>query len=165
MNHDDEKQLRLLSRLHYVAAALAGVIPLSGALYGTFGAAILLGKLPGSTAGQGEGIGWLALGTGIFVLLIGAGAVALNLICGRALRKRQNHTLCLLTSAMNCVYFPLGTLLGTFTIIVLCRPAVRAAFNAANAADAADATDAPASPGPTPRVGGTHCPTSAIQSR
>ena len=132
MTHDDEGQLRILSRLHYVGAALASVMPLSGALYGALGVAILLGKLPGSAAGPGRAIGWLPLATGLFVVAVGVTAVALNLVCARAIQDRKRHTLCLLTAALNCVHFPLGTLLGTFTLIVLCRegrPAVRTAFD------------------------------------
>jgi len=63
-------------------------------------------------------------------MLIGVTAVTLNLLTARSLRDRKHHTVCLLTSIMNCLHFPLGTLLGTFTLIVLCRPAVRAVFEA-----------------------------------
>ena len=128
MNHEDETQLRILGWLHYVGAALAGVIPVLGAVYGGMGAAMVLGKLPGMAPGKGEPFGWLPLAMGAFVVLIGIGSVSLNLLTARALRARRRHTLCLLTSALNCVHFPFGTLLGAFTLIVLCRPAVKAAF-------------------------------------
>jgi len=160
MNHDEEKQLRILSRLHYVGAALAGVIPVCGALYAAFGVAVLLGKLMGRVPGPGEVFGWLPLGMGVFVLLLGSTAVALNLLCARALRKRRNHSLCLLTSALNCVHFPLGTLLGTCSLIVLCRPSVRAAF------DSPSETAGVSTPPPTPpQPGGTHFLTSGLNRR
>jgi hypothetical protein len=155
MNHDDERQLQLLSRLHYVGAVLAGVIPVCGALYGAFGVAILLGRLPGRVPGPGLAIGWLPLGMGLFVLLVGVTAVALNLVCARSLRERKQHSLFLLISAMNCVHFPLGTLLGTFTLIVLCRPEVRAAFTPPSGS---------LPPNTQPRAGGTHYPTSHLTS-
>lgn len=134
MTDEDERQLRILGRLHYVGAALASVVPLMGAAYGAFGVAILLDKLPGKAAMGGQAIGWLPLGMGVFVLLIGVTAVILNVLSARSLREHKNHTLCLLTSAMNCMHFPLGSLLGTFTIIVLCRPSVSAAFGASGGA-------------------------------
>jgi len=147
MNHDDEKQLRILGRLHYVAAALASIIPLLGAIYGAMGVGILLGRLPGSAPTKGAAFGWLPLGMGVLAVLFGITAVTLNLLSARCLRERKNHTLCVLTSAMNCMHFPLGSLLGTVTIIVLCRPAVRAAFGPRSAAAVAP---------PPARPGGTH---------
>lgn len=132
MNHDDERQLRILGLLHYAGAALASVIPMLGALYAAFGVAILLGRFPGSgPLVPGKAIGWLPIGIGVFIVLIGVTAVCLNLVAARSLRDRKNHRLCLLTSALNCVHLPLGTLLGTCTLIVLCRPAVSAAFRSA----------------------------------
>ncbi|HEY3256544.1 MAG TPA: hypothetical protein VGJ91_21440 [Polyangiaceae bacterium] len=128
MTHDDEKQLRILGRLHYVAAALASVIPLIGAAYAAFGVAILLGKFPGAPPMKGESLGWLPVGMGTFFFSFGICAVVLNLLSARSLRDRKNHTLCVLTAAMNCMHLPLGTLLGVFTLMVLCRPAVNAAF-------------------------------------
>jgi hypothetical protein len=61
-------------------------------------------------------------------VLIGSGVAALTLLTARWLRARVHRKRCLLTSALNCVHFPLGTLLAAFTVIVLCRPTVRAAF-------------------------------------
>jgi hypothetical protein len=131
MTHEDEKQLRLLSQLHFVGAVLAGAIPLGGLLYCAMGIAIVLGKFPGSPPTHGEPFGWVAVGIGMFVCLLGAVAVGLNLVTARSLRDRKRHTLCLLTSGLNCMHVPLGTLLGVFTIVVLCRPAVSAAFRSA----------------------------------
>ena len=128
MTHDDEKQLRLLSQLHYVAAALAAVIPLLGAIYGAIGVGFLLGKLPGMPPTAGRAFGWMPLALGLFILLIGAATVCANILTARSLSSRKRHTLCLLTAMMNCVHFPLGTLLGAFTILVLSRSSVKAAF-------------------------------------
>ncbi len=129
MTHEDEKRLRILARLHYVGAVLAGVIPVFGAIYAGLGVALVLGKLPGMAPAKGAAFGWLPITMGAFIVLIGVVSVSLNLLTARALRARKSHTLCLLTSALNCMHFPLGTLLGAFTLIVLCRPAVRAAFD------------------------------------
>jgi len=128
MTHEDETHLRILGWLHYVGAALAGVIPVFGAVYAGMGVAMVLGRFPGMTPARGEPFGWLPTAMGAFIVLIGIGSVSLNVLTARALRARRRHTLCLLTSVMNCMHFPLGTLLGGFTLVVLCRPAVRAAF-------------------------------------
>jgi hypothetical protein len=155
MNHDDEKQLRILVWLHYLGAALAGVIPILGATYAGLGVAMVLGKLPGMSPAKGESFGWLPIAMGAFVVLIGVVSVSLNLLTARSLRGRKNHTFCLLTSALNCMHFPLGTLLGAFTIVVLCRPAVRAAFEPRGGRQAGPAPPpASGSPGLTSALGG-----------
>jgi len=128
MTHNDEKHLHALSCLHYVAAGFATWIPLLGAVYTAVGVALLLGKLPLAPGTSSRGFGWMPFAMGVFVILIGVATVGTNLLTGRSLRTRKRYTLCLLTSAMNCMHVPLGTLLGAFTLIVLCRPSVRAAF-------------------------------------
>jgi len=154
MNHEDEKQLRILARLHYVGATLAGLIPIFGALYAGVGVAILLGRLPGMVPTKGQAFGWMPIAMGSFVVLVGVGWVSLNLLTARSLRARKNHTLCLLTSVMNCMQFPLGTLLGALTLIVLCRPAVRAAFEPPDGRQGAPRAAPPSgTPGLTSTIG------------
>ncbi len=53
---------------------------------------------------------------------------ALSYLTGRFLSRRQHHTFCVVISALNCMYMPLGTALGVFTILVLQRPSVRTLF-------------------------------------
>ena len=63
-----------------------------------------------------------------FYLMFGAWFVVsgvLNLISGFYLRARKNRTFSLVVAAINCLHFPLGTVLGVFTIIVLGRDSVR----------------------------------------
>jgi uncharacterized membrane protein YhaH (DUF805 family) len=67
---------------------------------------------------------------GLFIVLVGVATVVANLLTARALRDRTRRGLCLLTAAVNCPRFPLGTLLAAFKLVVLNRPAVRAAFEA-----------------------------------
>lgn len=130
MTPSDEEQLRLLSRLHYVAAALASVISLLGAGYAALGMIIVLGKVPSPPPTSSHAVGWIPAVTGLFLVLFGFTAVGANLLTARALRNRTRHTLCLLTAAVNFSQFPLGTLLAAFTFVVLNRPTVRAAFEA-----------------------------------
>jgi len=150
MTHAHEKQLQILARLHYVAAGLASAIPLVGALYGAWVLAILLGKVPGGTTAAARTCAWVVLGMCVAAQLVGLGAIGLNCACARGLGSYRNHRLCLLASAVNCVFFPFGTLLGTFTLIVLCRPEVRASFKQSGTLGARVCLDPPAgAPSPT----------------
>jgi hypothetical protein len=130
MTPTDEKHLRLLSRLHYVAAALASVIPLFGAGYGTMGLSIVLGKMPSMSPTASQVLGWVPAVLGLFALLLAVATMGANLVAAHALRSRTHRTLCRLTAVVNLVHFPFGTLLGAFTLVALRRPAVRAAFEA-----------------------------------
>ncbi|HET7546052.1 MAG TPA: hypothetical protein VFK05_39555 [Polyangiaceae bacterium] len=158
MTQEDEKQLRLLSTLHYVGAALACSIPLLGGFYAAFGVSIVLGRWPGQAPSPGDPFGWAPVAMGSLMMLFGLISVTLNLVSARSLRARKHHTLCLLTSGLNCIHLPLGTLLGVFTIVVLCRPAVSAAFRSGAVPPAGAGPFAPSTPPPPPsaRSAGAH---------
>jgi hypothetical protein len=127
MTPNDEKHLRLLVQLHYIVGGLAATIPLFGLAYTALGVALLLGKLS-SVIPTAHAGGWFPLGMGLFFTLVGGAAAAANILTARSIETREHRALCLLTATLNCLHIPLGTLLGGFTISVLSRPAVRAAF-------------------------------------
>lgn len=149
MTPTDEKQLRLLSRLHSAAAALVSVIPLFGAGYGTIRLSIALDRVPNLPPTASQAFGWAPPAIGLFFILLGVATMGANLLAAQALRNRTHRTLCLFTAVANLTQFPLGTLLGAFTFIVLGRPAVRAAFEAKHEATGADGAVFPSSPTPT----------------
>jgi|GEM_PF-2344216 len=142
----DEKQLLLLSHLHDAAAALASVIPLFGAGYCTMRLSIALDRLPNLPPMASQAFGWIPPAIGLFVILLGIATMGANLLTAQALRNRRHHSLCLLTAVANLVQFPLGTLLGAFGVVVLGRPAVRAAFKAKHETVSAPAVVFPSSP-------------------
>lgn len=70
-------------------------------------------------------------------ILTGVGAVmslglwlyaALLIVTGRSLQKRRRILFCQVIAGLSCIMIPIGTVLGIFTIVVLQRPAVAAAF-------------------------------------
>ena len=137
MTPTDEKQLHLLGHLHYAAAALASVMPLFGAGYGTMRLSIALDRMPSLPPTASQAFGWIPPAIGLFALLSGVMTLGANLLTAHALQDRTHRTLCLLTAVANLVQFPLGTLLGAFSLLVLGRPAVRAAFAAEHEAPGA----------------------------
>lgn len=134
MTPADERLLRLLSHLHYAAAALVSVIPLFATGYGALALAIALREWPNLPATVSEALGWIPVLLSAAMLLLGVAAMGANLLTAVALRNRTHRTLCLLTAALNCLQFPLGTLLAAVSLAVLSRPGVRAAFEAKAAA-------------------------------
>ncbi|MEI2433575.1 hypothetical protein RDV84_00685 [Lysobacter yananisis] len=125
---EDESHLKLLSIFYYVLAALGAL-----ALLMAVGITVLLfGYLGAGGAGHD---GSVATGDLTVLIVVMALSVALSLASGilqfmtaRRLSQRRGRGLCQFTAAITCLSFPLGTLLGVFTFIVLARPQVRAAF-------------------------------------
>lgn len=53
-----------------------------------------------------------------------------NILAGVWLRRRVQHNLTFVIAAINCAFFPFGSMLGVFTIIVLQRPTVKMTYAA-----------------------------------
>ena len=122
--------LRLLAVFHGVLAGLTVLCSAFPLLYVGLGVWFLRGG-PGGAAGAHpppEFVGWfmLVLGLGFFVAVL-AFAVMLGL-AARFLSRARHWTYCLVVAALSCAFFPFGTALGVFTIVVLAKPEVRAAF-------------------------------------
>jgi hypothetical protein len=63
------------------------------------------------------------------VCVLGGWTLAgLLIYAGRCLARRTRRLFCLVAAGLGCLFFPLGTVLGVFTFIVLSRPTVRAVF-------------------------------------
>lgn len=47
---------------------------------------------------------------------------------GNCFRKQKHHTLCIVAAVFVCLSFPLGTVLGVFSLIVLMKPEAKVLF-------------------------------------
>jgi len=65
-----------------------------------------------------------------FIALWLVASGALNLISAFCLRARKCRTFSIVVACINCLYMPLGTILGVFTILVLARDTVREVYEA-----------------------------------
>lgn len=129
----DVEHLRLLSIFHYVVAGLMGVFSLIFVLYIVMGIAMLNGAMPmdannASSPQEMRVGGWIMLVMGIIIVGGGLILTALVVYAGRCLGRRQRYTLCLVVAALSCLFTPIGTVLGVFTLVVLLRPQVKQAF-------------------------------------
>jgi len=135
MNRDEEHR-NLLGVFHYVVAALAGLmacVPMIHLLMGVF---IL--SYPGVFKDpNGPPPEFLKLFGWMFVLFAGfgiamgwafAGALA---YAGHCLRRRKHRLFCIVMGGLCCMFFPFGTVLGAFTLVVRIRPSVAALFEGA----------------------------------
>ena len=133
MNQDTE-HLRLLSIFHYVVAGLAALFALFPLIYTTIGAIFIFVARHGTPkAGEElppEFLGWIFVGIGSFLFLIGIAIAICILIAGRCLSRRKGYSFALVMACMECLFVPFGTVLGVFTIIALSRESVKTLFEA-----------------------------------
>ena len=126
MNRDLE-HLKLLSIFHYVAAGMAALVACIPFIHFFMGLAMALGAFDeGDPATRPVGLGIMAFAA----LFIAAGwtLAALMALAGRSLAQRKRYTFCLVMGGVECLFMPVGTVLGVFTIIVLVRDSVKELF-------------------------------------
>ncbi len=133
MNQDTE-HLRLLSIFHYVVAGLAALFSLFPLLYTTIGTIFIFAARHG-TPKPGEELppeflGWIFVGVGLFLFLLGIAMAICILIAGRCLSRRRRYSFALVMACVECLFIPFGTILGVFTIIALSRESVKELFAA-----------------------------------
>ncbi|HEY8563496.1 MAG TPA: hypothetical protein VIL74_24165 [Pyrinomonadaceae bacterium] len=131
--YKDAEHLKILSICFYVLSGLTLFPVLFGLIYIVFGIFFGVALSSVETTRPGEAPPPAFLG-GFFIVfgLIFAGIFGtlgvLILKAGRNLSKRQGYTFCFVVACLVCLWMPLGTVLGIFTIIVLTRDSVKALF-------------------------------------
>lgn len=133
MNQDknqDEQYLQLLSIFHYVVGGISGLFASIPLIHLTIGVFFLI---LGTSGGSDETVVFLPIGI-IFVLiasviiLFGWGFAICMITAGRSLAGKKRYTFCLVMAGISCLFVPLGTILGVFTIITLNKPSVKQMF-------------------------------------
>src|SRR4029453_154234 len=122
MNQDNE-HLRLLTIFHYVVAGVAGFCSFFPLLYTVMGFVfVALSHHPPAHPAQEvppAALGWVFVGLGIFLFLLGALFRPVLLLGGRSLSLRKHYWFAFVVACIECIFVPFGTILGVFTIIVL----------------------------------------------
>ena len=128
----DEHHLQLLSIFHYVVAGMAALFACFPMFHLLFGIVFLLA--PESMSGP-HGSGPPPLFFGLVFTIIPAMIIVagwLFALCifygGRCIARRSKYRYCLFAAGLSCLFMPIGTVLGVFTIIVLVRPSVKELF-------------------------------------
>lgn len=129
----DDQQLQLLSIFHYIVAGLVGLFSLFPVFHLVIGLAMATGALVEPDAAPGERMfqamfGWFFVLVALAIILVGLGLATCLALAGRFLARRQRYTFCLVVAGVGCTFFPFGTVLGVFTLLVLLRDSVRAGF-------------------------------------
>ncbi|WP_445392618.1 hypothetical protein ACUDTH_03720 [Stenotrophomonas pavanii] len=132
----DADHLRMLAIAHYVVGGLIVLFSMIFIVHIVIGIAALSGALPfesdGQTASQQEQrlVGWVFTLMGCAIVFGGITLGTFVIYAGRCLARRRRHLLCLIAAGLACLFTPVGTVLGVFSLITLLRPQVKAAFDA-----------------------------------
>lgn len=130
-NNKDREHLKLLSIFHYIVGGIVGVtfvfpfIVQAGIISLIFSSPEVPesnGTLPPPEFG---GIFFI---TGLVFLLIGLIVTVCLIASGRFLAKRKRYWFSFTIACIECLFTPIGTVLGVFTIIVLSRDSVKALY-------------------------------------
>ncbi len=132
----DLEQLKLLAIFHYVAAGMAALVACIPIMHFVMGLALATGALGDSDPGT-RPVGFGIMAFAAFFIVAGWTFAALVAFAGRSLQTRRRYTYCLVMAGIECIFMPVGTVLGVFTIIVLVRDSVKALFGMPVAGNAA----------------------------
>jgi hypothetical protein len=125
--NQDLQHLQLLSIFHYVVGGMMGLFGCFPIIHLVVGIAAVTGAMDHANE-MPAALGWIFIGVAVVTMvLMWGGAIAL-IVAGRKLASRSGYLYCLVVAGMECIFFPFGTVLGVFTIIVLMRPAVKELF-------------------------------------
>lgn len=126
MNQNQE-HLKLLAIFHYVAAGMAALVACIPFIHFFMGLALATGAF-GDTDPEARPVGLVIMLFALGFILLGWTFAALVAFAGRSLQKRKRYTFCLVMGGIECLFMPVGTVLGVFTILVLVRDSVKELF-------------------------------------
>jgi hypothetical protein len=127
----DSEHLKLLAIFHYVAGGLAAFFACLPVIHLIIGVALILAphKFVAAQRPPPAFIGWFFVIFASCFILAGWTFAIFVFTAGRFIARRERYTFCFVVAAVECLFVPLGTVLGVFTIVVLNRPSVKELFS------------------------------------
>jgi hypothetical protein len=128
MNQQDKDQLQLLAVFYYIVAGFHAVLALLPVVFMVLGfTALGIGMSHNQGAEAALPAGFFILFGLLFMVFIG-GFAYLYYLTGKFLSQQKHWVFCIVIAALTTTSFPIGTILGVFTFVVICRDGVKAAF-------------------------------------
>jgi hypothetical protein len=129
LTSQDSDYLRLLGIFHYVLAGIAFLFAIFPIFHLIFGIAMVSGALDSSGGDEiPRFFGWFFVSFAGAWIVFGVAFVVALVVAGWSLRAHRHHTFCLVIAGLSCMFVPLGTVLGVFTIMVLMKDPVKEVF-------------------------------------
>jgi hypothetical protein len=156
----DRDHLRLLATFHYVLAGLLAAFGCLPSVYLILGIVMLSGAFDRQPNPPPPAVGAIFTGIGGVGVLLAWTLAGLVAVAGRSLATYRRYRFCLVIAGLECLWMPLGTILGVFTLIVLLRPGAKVLFGEGEPTelviDPQDEGDAPRSPAIPPPDDGSY---------
>lgn len=129
---EDNEHLKLLSIFHYVVGGMGCLFACMPLIHMGLGFMFIIAPEQ-LTQNGGESppefIGWLFFLMGLVFFLVGQSVAMAIIISGRFIATRKNHLYSFVIGCIECAFFPFGTVLGVFTIMVLSRESVKEIYS------------------------------------
>lgn len=123
------ENLRVLGIFYYVVAAFAAMIALIPMIHLTIGSVLLIVSLVNpKVMFPLTFVGGVFVLVASFLILLGATFGTCLFLAGRFLRQTRHYYFCLVMGGVACVFFPWGTILGVFTLVLLSKEEVKSLF-------------------------------------
>jgi hypothetical protein len=127
-----EENIKLLSIFHYAFAGLVAAFSCIPIIHIILGVIMLVSPetmcSDDCKEAPPEFLGWIFIGIGAFVMMIGFAFAGMVVATGRFLARRRHHKFCIAVAAVCCLFMPIGTVLGVFTLITLTKPEAESLF-------------------------------------
>jgi hypothetical protein len=134
----DADHLRLLSLFHYIYGGIVIAMSSIAIVHLVLGIAMIVNpRAFAAPRGQGPNpmLGWMFAVLGGAVIVIGWTVGLLTILSGRWIKQRRRRLFSIVMAGVNCMWVPLGTVLGVTTLMVLLRESVRALYEQQAAPD------------------------------
>lgn len=125
MNAEDSRSLDLLTVFHYVFGGAVGLFSCCSLVNVAMGVAMLSGHFYDKEVGGSPILGKIYLSTGASSFIIGWLIAISVFIAARQLKARKNRFYCMLIACVECLFLPMGAILGVFTLITLKKESVK----------------------------------------
>ena len=130
LNQTDANHVKLLGQFHYVLGCITIVLAFCPSIHVTLGILALTGSLKDANDKPMPMIFGIMFTVFPALVMVGGWVLGgLMLYTGRLLRSYRRLTFCQVIAGIECIFMPLGTVLGVLSLIVLSRPSVQDAFD------------------------------------
>lgn len=123
----NSEHLRILEIFHYVMGIIAIIFGFFPILH--LFAGFIITTMGENADAPADMIGLLFLIIPGLMMLVLWTLGILTILAGKYISERRKRKFCLITAGILCIFFPIGTVLGIFTILVLSRSSVRNLFD------------------------------------
>ncbi len=124
----DTKDLNLLKLFHYIVGGIGCLFSCFPLIHLTLGLLLVSNKIPLENQSGNElpdAFAWLFVIMGGMFFLFGQASSICIILSGRYIKQTKNYMFSFIIACISCLFFPFGTVLGVFTIIVFSRNSVK----------------------------------------